>query len=155
MAKAAGRARTDNPRLKIGVAISLVNQLHLELRFLGVDYRVVEMEERRIESQADFIRAIVVRYINRALDQGVLEPIELDEDSQLVSVYLDRSSKGLWETAIRKGVAISYPQLVNSALVDYFQRQDTIADSLKRKIPALKQCLQRIDLSELKKLLGI
>lgn len=139
-----------NRRLNLRVFSSLAGQLASELRFLNWSCLSVSVEERTIESDADFIRATANAYVHRGLDQNFKEPIALDESSTSVPFYLDRTSQGLWETALRHGIAIDYNQLVSSALFDYFERQTAIAQALEQRYLLYKEFLAAGDFESLR-----
>jgi hypothetical protein len=122
-----------NRRLNLRVPRSIKEKVQGELRFLNWENQEILIEDHPIESAADFIRATVNAYIHRGLDQFPKEPISLDEPAANISFFMDQQSRGLWDTAIRHNLAISYNQLAESALFDYFARQDQIAIALEQR----------------------
>jgi hypothetical protein len=122
-----------NRRLNLRVPKSIKEKVQGELRFLNWESQEILIEDHPIESAADFIRATVNAYIHRGLDQFPKEPISLDEPAANISFFMDQQSRGLWDTAIRHNLAISYNQLAESALFDYFSRQEQIAIALEQR----------------------
>ncbi len=137
-----------NRRLKLMVSKSLADLLYQELSFLNIDCRIIQIEEQEIGTRSDFLRATINGYIQRGLNQGILEPVDLGEETIAVDFYLDKQSEGLWATAMRNGIAYSNNQLADCALYDYFYRQETIAQSLQQQLGVYREMCQRINLKE-------
>lgn len=141
-------AKTFNPRLNLRVPQILCDRLNDETGFLGIYCKAVEIENQRIESRTDLLRFIITTYIQRCLNQGIPEIVEVEGDRGSLPFYLDKNSRGLWETAVRAGVGNSYNQIAEMALYDYFMRQETQADALALEFERAKQRLKQVDLDE-------
>jgi hypothetical protein len=134
-----------NRRLNLCVSASLVDRFYAEVDFLNISTRTVAIEERELKSQADLIRYITELFINRQLEGiSTNEPVDLEEDSKLIPFYCDKRTEGLWNVALKNGVASSYNQLAETALYYYFLRQESIARKVKAQILQVKEQLKGV-----------
>ncbi|MBD2019297.1 hypothetical protein H6F43_03755 [Leptolyngbya sp. FACHB-36] len=145
--------KSKNRRLNLRVSLPVYNQLKAELQFLDLDSRLTWIEETHILTCSDFLRSTIAAFVRRYLDQGVVIEAELDAETTSVPFYLDRTSEGLWNTAIQQGIAVSYNQLADFALLDYFDRQAKIAASLRQDALLYKNQILSGNLSELRRTL--
>lgn len=145
--------KSKNRRLNLRVSLPVYNQLKAELKFLDLDSRLTWIEETQILTCSDFLRSTIAAFVRRYLDQGVVIEAELDAETTSVPFYLDRTSEGLWNTAIQQGIAVSYNQLADFALLDYFDRQARIAASLRQDALLYKNQILSGNLSELRRTL--
>lgn len=155
-------AKEFNPRLKLTLPVDLVNWVELELQFLGVGDRVVMIEENGVRRKSDFLRLAINSAIVRWLDAGVateLETPENDEGNRYLDFYLDSTSKGLWDSAIKAGYATSYAHVANKALTEYWDRQYEIGQSVGNKLQLLCDVLARsggrLDMNEIRAVLNV
>jgi hypothetical protein len=121
---------TKKKKLTLQVPQILCDRLNEETGFLGIYCKAVEIEGQRIESRTELLRFIITTYIQRCLNQGIPEIVEVEGDRGSLPFYLDKNSRGLWETAIRAGVGNSYNQIAEMALYDYFLQPGNGLESL-------------------------
>lgn len=135
-----------DPRIKLVIPVELAEWIDRELIFLGVGNRIVLVEETGIMRKSDFLRIVINNWILRTLELGIAaEPLETEESDRgndYVPFYLDdRVSRGLWETAIRKGLGGSYNQIANRAFTEYWDRQVQLAQGVQRQLVALQDAI--------------
>lgn len=136
-----------NDRLSVALPAELIDWWNQECEFLGIGQRIFSIDGADIQYKSELMRLIVNSYIERCLDVGQPdEPLEMETvtKNRYLPFYLgDRVSRGLWETAIRKGFAISYNQLVNRALTEYWDRQINLAEGVQVKLRLLQDLLSK------------
>lgn len=147
MSKKSSKSRS----LNLCVASPLVERFNSEIDFLGLGDRAYAVEEKKeIRNKSEFLRWIVDSYIQRRLDSAEeQEAIDLDEKREIIPLYLNRQSEGLWNVALNGKVASDYNQLVESALYYYFLRQEAIAEKLRSQLEEYKELLKTANPVEL------
>jgi hypothetical protein len=137
-----------DPRIKLVLPVELADWIDSELSFLGVGNRIVLVEEAGIMRKSDFLRIVINNWILRTLEIGIsAEPLETEESDRgnaYVGFYLDdRVSRGLWDTAVRKGLGGSYNQVANRAFTEYWDRQVQLAQGVQRQLIALQHAIEQ------------
>lgn len=135
-----------DPRIKLVLPVELAEWIDKELVFLGVGNRIVLVEETGIMRKSDFLRIVINNWILRTLELGIAaEPLETEESDRgndYVGFYLDdRVSRGLWDTAVRKGLGGNYNQVANRAFTEYWDRQVQLAQGVQRQLVALQAAI--------------
>lgn len=140
------RKEKQQPRLNLRVPQSLRDRFLQEIEFLNLETRSVTLaEDVQIKNRTEFIRWIINSYVHRSLDQGVPDRLEWDEDNASIPFFLDKQSRGLWETALRNGVADDYNQLASMALYDHFYRDQQMVATLATQFVQVKEWLKTVD----------
>ena len=143
-----------NPRIKLQLPLSLITRLQSELEFQGIGDRILRVEDRQIESRNDFLRWVVVHpYVQRNFDYPP-PPRDFDEETGFLDFWLDKHSKGLWDSAIRAGLATSHNNLVAIALADYFESCDRRAATLRATLPEYRDKIRSFDVAEWREILN-
>jgi hypothetical protein len=109
---------------------------------LGISNRIVIVDDVLLKSRADLLRQIVNSFVLRWLDGHQVELIDLAEESVSIPFFLDKRSKGLWESAVRHGAGSSYNALAETALFYYFDRQDQQAAKVRQRMERLQSALR-------------
>lgn len=143
-----------DPRIKLVLPIELSEWIDAELAFLGVGSRALIVENVNVMRKSDFLRIVINNWILRTLEMGlpsnILETEETDRGNDYVSFYLDdRVSRGLWNTAVSKGLAFPYTEpkneayslLANRAFTEYWDRQVQLAQGVQQRLILLQDAI--------------
>ena len=70
------------------------------------------------------------------------ETEETDRGNDYVGCYLDdRVSRGLWNTAVSKGLGDNYNQIANRAFTEYWDRQVQLAQGVQQRLILLQDAI--------------
>lgn len=104
------------------VPVAIAQRLRDEAEFLHVKSRVKTEDGTELKSTADLVRWVTNLYID-ACEVGEGPTYEWEE-TELVPLTLDSTTKGRWDYAFKRYFATNYHQLVGNALCWYFDRID-------------------------------
>jgi hypothetical protein len=143
-----GKAKSRS--INLCISESLVSRFDEEIDFLNLRVQSFHVDEQIIRSKSGFLKWLIGQYAQAHLD-GLrdCEVIDLGESSEVIPCYLDRASEGLWNVAVKNGVAPSFNALAESALYHYFDRQHKNQERLQHLVGLYKEALQRANPAEL------
>ena len=112
-----------NRRLNLSVPASCKQWFDQYSNYLGLQSKIIVVEEVECRSKADFLRHLIYNYAqylrwNLPADQPTpaQEPLEITEEIVDIPCYLTKDAESLWDSLIREGFVLSYSQLAAHAL---------------------------------------
>lgn len=144
-----------NRRKNLSVPSSCKRWFEEYTNYLGLQSRIIQVDEIEIKSKADFLRHLIYQYgqylrWNLPADQPTpaQESLEVKEEYADIPCYLTKQAEDLWDSLIREGFVLNYSQLATYALWYAWENHYRKVQKIKERAKFWEVCSHEIILEE-------